>query len=205
MERAQRLVEQQADPSSALLKLLAHDLREPFGPLGLALSMLAESVPAADAALVRMAEANCARVVRIIDAVLLAMRPNRTLELEHADLGEIAQAAAETARALGTVCFVETTRCDVDVARTVVRDLIVGLLESVPQGKAAVLSVHPDGPRAVLELYSDGVDWRGGLAGGAPHDRHSAFVLGAAAVLAAHGGGMEVGDGTVTGWIPLRS
>ena len=83
--------------------------------------------------------------------------------------------------------------------------LIVGLLESVPQGKAAVLSVHPDRARGVLELHSDGVDWRAGLAGGVPHDRHSAFVLGAAAVLAAHGGGMEVGDGTVTGWIPLRS
>ena len=196
MERAQQL--EDADASSALLKLLAHDLREPFGPLGLALSMLAESVADSDAQLVHLAEVNCARIVRMIDAVLLAMRPHRNLELMPADLAEIAESAAEAARATGTACAVRAGSCPVDAAPSTVRDMITGLLECVPPGQI-------DGDRATFELRAASVDWSAGLGGAVPSDRRSAFVLALLAVFGAHGGAMEAGDGVVAGWIPLRS
>jgi signal transduction histidine kinase len=203
MERAQRLVD--ADASSALLKLLAHDLREPFGPLGLALSMLAENVSGADTELLRMAEANCARIVRMIDAVLLAMRPHGVLELQPADLAEIAESAAEAARAMGTPCTVRAGSCPVDAAPQTVRDVITGLLECVLPGQIASITVQPHGDRATFELRAEGVDWSAGVAGAVPSDRRSAFVLACVAVFGAHGGAMEVTDGTVAGWIPIRS
>jgi len=203
MERAQRLAD--ADASSVLLKLLAHDLREPFGPLGLALSMLAESVSGADAELVRMAQANCMRIARMIDAVLLAMRPNRGLELMPADLAEIAESAAEAARATGIACAVRAASCPVDAAPSTVRGVITGLLECVPSGTIASIAVQPDGGRATFELRAESVDWSAGLAGAVPSDRRSAFVLALLAVFGAHGGAMEAGDGAVAGWIPLRS
>jgi len=203
MERAQQL--EDADASSALLKLLAHDLREPFGPLGLALSMLSESVADSDAQLVHLAEVNCARIMRMIDAVLLAMRPHRDLELMPADLAEIAESAAEAARATGIACAVRAGSCTVDAAPSTVRDVITGLLECVPPGQIASIAVQPDGDRATFELRAESVDWSAGLAGAVPSDRRSAFVLALLAVFVAHGGAMEAGDGVVAGWIPLRS
>jgi signal transduction histidine kinase len=203
MKNAQQFVD--ADPSTALVKLLAHDLREPFGPLGLALSMLAEGVSGTDAELVRMAEANCARVVRMIDAVLLAMRPRGDLELQPADLAEIAESAAGAARAMGTACTIRAGSSPVDAAPSIVRDVITGLLECVPAGQIASITVQPDGDRATFELRAEGVDWSAGVAGSVPSDRRSAFVLAGVAVFSAHGGAMEVRGGTVAGWIPLRS
>jgi len=203
MKHTQQLVD--ADPSTALLKLLAHDLREPFGPLGLALSMLAENVADADAQLVHLAEVNCARIMRMIDAVLLAMRPHGDLELQPADLAEIAESAAEAARAMGTACTIRAGSCPVDAAPSTVRDVITGLLECVPPGQIASITVQPEGDRAAFELQAEGVDWSAGVTGAVPGDRRSAFALACVAVFGAHGGAMKVGDGVVAGWIPLRS
>jgi hypothetical protein len=205
VERAQEVADRHADPATSLLTLLAHDLREPFGPLALALSMLAESVAAEDAELVQLAEVNCRRVVRLIDAVQWAMRPPSTVELERADLAEIAGAAAEIAGSIGTVCVVDASRCIVDVAPSIVRDAIAGLLECVPQGTTASVSVRPDGARAAFELRTDDVHLTDALACAAPRDRRSAFVLGAAAVFAAHAGELEVGSSAISGWLPLRA
>ncbi|TMK20204.1 MAG: HAMP domain-containing histidine kinase, partial [Actinobacteria bacterium] len=139
MNRPGGEVRQRADTSGALLSLLAHDLREPLGPIELALSMIIEASSPDTAEIAGYAEANCRRMQRLIDAVLWAMRPPGALEREPADLAQIASAAAEIARVLGTACSVVAESCDVDVVPAAMRDAIASLLDCIPDRVTAVL------------------------------------------------------------------
>ncbi len=194
--------EHHAEAAGALLSLLAHDLREPLGPIGLALSMIAEGSPSDPAELADFAEAHCGRLLRLIDAVLWSMRPPGLVDVERADLVEVAADAAEIARLFGTACVIDATSCVVKLAMAPVRDAIAGLLDCVPDRTTAGLSIKPLGERATLSVQADGVRWNDALARDVPHDWQSAFVLGAAAVFAAHGGEMDAQEGVVTGWLP---
>ncbi|MGH2830915.1 MAG: hypothetical protein ACRDJM_10580 [Actinomycetota bacterium] len=195
-----------AHPAQGLLSLMAHDLRTPLGPLGLAVTSVAqsESAPQAVRELGTMAEAQGTRLARLIDATLAASGRAPYLRVQATTCSQIVEAARERFDALGGLveADVEDTGLACDAER--IRDAILGLMEvATGEGGHAMLRAGPAGGNALFRIPVRDVDaCREALVAPFVCSAASAFALGALAVLRLHEGGLELTDEGFIAWLP---
>jgi K+-sensing histidine kinase KdpD len=181
-----------ATVSDALIRLLAHDLRSPLGPIALATSALEddETLRPDQRELARMAGAHAARAARLIDAVLTIARGTRAPAPVRTDIHRLAEMAFDRYVALGGDGMAEGESCVLDVDVEMVRDALVSLMECAGgEGGRVKVGVVRDGAGArILIMGSDPEGCAAALTSTAPADWRSAFALSASAVMRAHGG-----------------